>query len=267
MKKIILLFISVFFVMSCSNHSHSFESDHITEIFPEIYLSGETDVYLDNRGNPVTGDFEAHHTNGVLHAELSFEDGLIVSGSVWNDEGELRAVYSVEDGLLTVTYLHENGQPSVRFQFEGDMKNVVATKSWFEDGSPQIKTTRTNHKTWHENGQLAAEVPMVDGRAHGVGYGWHKNGELAGENHFKDDQWHGSFRSWDENGNLISEKFYDMGMPDGVHKIWDSHGSLIEEKMYKNGKPHGAHKKWDGSGNLLEEIIFEDGQVVAANQD
>jgi len=260
------LFILLLAVLSCSNHSDSFETDHITEMFPNIYLSSETQIYVDNRGNPVTEDVETHHENGNLHADLSFKDGIIVSGSLWDIEGQLRTVYTVEDGLPVITYLYESGQPSIRFQFEGDMKNIVASKSWFEDGARKFKTTKEVHKVWHENGQLTSKVPRINGRANGVGYAWYENGELAAENHYKDDQLHGSSRSWNENKNLVSEKFYDMGMPDGVHKIWDSHGNLIEEKMYKAGKPHGTHTKWDGAGNILEETVFEDGQAVAVNR-
>ncbi len=264
MRTFIPLFISFLVVFSCSSHPDSFESDHITEMFPGIYLSVETHLYVDNRGNPVTGDFETHHENDVLHAELSFEDGIIVSGSVWDPEETLRSVYSLEDGLPTVTTLYENGQPMVRFQHKDGMRDIIAMKSWYEDGTPQHESTKEFYKSWHENGQLALKVPMTEGRMHGVGYEWYENGELAAENHFKDDQWHGSSRSWDEDGNLRSEKFYVMGMPDGVHKVWDSHGSLIEEKMYENGKPHGAHKTWDSDGNLIEERLFEDGAVVTS---
>ena len=260
------LFILLLAVLSCSNHSDSFKTDHITEMFPKIYLSSDTQIYVDNHGNPITENVETHHENGVLHAELSFEDGIIISGSVWDPQETLYSVYSVEDGLPIVTSLYENGQPMVRFQHKDGMKDVIAMKSWYEDGTPQHESTKEFYKSWHENGQLALKVPMTEGRMHGVGYEWHENGELAAENHFKDDQWYGSSRSWDEDGNLRSEKFYEMGMPDGVQKIWDSHGNLIEEKMYKAGKPHGTHTKWDGAGNILEETVFEDGQVVVVNR-
>lgn len=242
MRKLFPLFISLLVLLSCNSNNEPLESDSISNMFPGIYLSGETKIYVDENGNPVTGDFDSHYENGELRSELTFEDGFIVSGSGWDEEGELRAVYSIEDELPIVTYLSENGQKNSQFQFKDDMITPVATKVWYQDGTLNIESTQSHYKTWYENGQPESEVILTDGKMEGTGYGWHENGELAAENHYKDDQWHGTFKRWDENGNLIEEKTYDMGMPQGTHTTWDSDGNIIEEIEYDDGKPLAIHK-------------------------
>lgn len=235
MKKLLLLSV-IFFMLSCTPETDSLQSDYITNLFPEIFLSDEPGLYTNDRGKPVTGTFETHQNGDAMQTRLTFEDGMIVSGAIWGSEGRPRSEYAMEDGLASVTYLNEKGQQTVRFYFEGNMNNIAGTKSWYEDGSPERISTQSYHKAWHPNGRLASEILFVDGRAEGTGYHWHENGALKAENNFKNDQWHGAFRSWDDAGNLLEERFYNMGMPHGTQKFWDSGGNLLEEKHYENGE-------------------------------
>jgi len=262
MIRLLSITVSLLLLISCSSEKYYEHTNPVTEIFAEVVLSNESLLYTDRSGSSMNGHFTTHHENGSLHADIHFDDGLIKNGSVYNDEGILGYTYALQNGLIEFTSYHQDGTPAFRTLQENNVSGIIEAYSWYENGAPLSESTLTHFKTWHENGELASEIPKIDGKADGVGYAWHANGQLSNENHFREDQWHGSFRMWDEEGNLISEKFYEMGMPDSVHKTWDSMGNLIEEKMYKDGKPHGSHKMWDTTGTLISENHFDDGNLI-----
>ncbi|MCC5940088.1 MAG: toxin-antitoxin system YwqK family antitoxin [Balneolaceae bacterium] len=266
MRASLLSLFCLFLMTSCASEYQSSQEDYVTMNFSNIYISDELNLYVDQRGNSMDGTVTARHDDGSLHAELTFENGMIVSGGFWAADGRQTTTYYLKDEATVQIMYHETGEKLMKSVFGTDLNDRLEFIAWFENGQLMTESTPEVSKMWHENGQIAAKSPKTDGKMEGKSTSWHKNGVIAAEGTFKNDQPHGVLRSWDEDGNLIRERTYDMGMPHGVHKIWDLYGNLIEEKMYENGKPHGAHKKWDDSGNLIEERYFEHGSVVAGLQ-
>ncbi|MCC5908555.1 MAG: toxin-antitoxin system YwqK family antitoxin [Balneolaceae bacterium] len=263
MKKLTTLLIPFLVLMvSCSDEFSSSQSDHITEIFDEIHISDETNLYSDPRGNPVSGHLTSFFDDETRQTDLNFENGMISSGFIWSEDGVLRMKYRYEDGYYKQTILNEDGQPVAEFLFDDNPVSPAGAATWFDDGTLSLQSNREISRMWHENGQLKMESELIDGKIDGKVIAWHDNGKIAAESHFKNDKQHGTFKEWDQEGNLISKKVYETGMPAGPQLTWDSDGNLIEEKMYQDGKPHGTHKKWDSDGNLLEKRLFEDGSIV-----
>jgi antitoxin component YwqK of YwqJK toxin-antitoxin module len=229
----IILFL---FLNGCAEQPENLDEDTLSEHFSEIYVVPESNLYVDERGNPVNGEYVTVVSESSTKIRMEFEEGRIIEGTWTTDDGSEVAFYEQRDGFLVQNYYHENGRKSVEFIMNDEM-HVVASNSWYIDGGRSTVMNRDSALTWHENGQLASRVYMKDGKAEGEGRGWHANGELASISHYKEDEWHGTFKSWDENGNLIEEKTYNMGMPEGVHKYWDKDGNLIEERAFEDGKP------------------------------
>lgn len=213
MKQLLSLFILFFVLLSCSDEIDHEQSDLISKIFPEIYISGETGLYIDKSGEPVDGHYTLAFEDGTDQADLIFENGSVLNGTLWRKEGTIYTTYATENNRTVWTSYTENEIQNFRFVYEDDKSSPLKTSTWYEDGTPKLEITQTRSRMWHKNGQLQSEIELVDGKMHGKGLHWHENGEIAGETHYKDDQWHGTFKKWDEQGNLISEKVYDMGIP------------------------------------------------------
>src|SRR6056297_1218191 len=231
-----LFILPVLILIGCIEKPENLEENTLSEHFSEIYVAPDSNLYVDEWGNPVSGEYLEEVSESSTQIRMDFENGRIIEGVWTGEDGSEAAIYEQRDGLLVQNFYHENGQKSVEFILNKEM-DVVASNSWYNDGSRATVMNRDSALTWHENGQLASKVFLTDGKMDGEGKSWHENGELASITHYKDDEWHGTFRIWDEKGNLIEEKTYVMGMPEGVHKYWDENGNLIEERAFQDGEP------------------------------
>ena len=115
-------------------------------------------------------------------------------------------------------------------------------------------------RTWHENGLLAAEVPFVHGRKHGLFRAWDKEGRLASEGRYSEAQEDGRWRHWEE-GHLESETEYVGGKLHGYSIDYDEFGTVIQRLEYRDGKP------WNGvfvrSADLgWVKLEYQDGRMV-----
>jgi antitoxin component YwqK of YwqJK toxin-antitoxin module len=211
MKIITPLSLILFFLASCSSEPEFTTTDYITDLNPGIFISDELNLYADRSGNPLNGELHLFFDDGTPQAELLFENGMVSEGRVWNEDGTLHQSYSFEDGLFKKTVHMEDGKPRLEMYFGKHLEDRIIFNVWFENGKPFIQNSPTLSRMWHENGQLALESTLVDGKMHGEAFAWHENGEIAARNHFKDDEMHGLFRNWDEEGNLIRKRVYEMG--------------------------------------------------------
>jgi antitoxin component YwqK of YwqJK toxin-antitoxin module len=231
-----LFILPVLILTGCTEKPENLEEDTISEYFSDLYVEPGTSIYVDEWGEPVDGEYVTEVSESQTEIRMEFEDGRIIEGVWTHDDGSEAMVYEQRNGFLVQNYYHENGQKSVEFIMNDEME-IVASNSWYVDGSRSTVMNRDSVLTWHENGQLESKVYLTDGKMEGEGRSWYKDGELASVSHYKDDEWHGTFKKWDEKGNLIEKKTYDMGMPEGVHKYWDENGNLIEERAFEDGKP------------------------------
>jgi len=236
MKKSILSLFILWMAVGCMEKAENLKNNEVSEHFSEIYVMPESNLYVDERGEPVDGEYVTEVSESSTQIRMEFEQGQIKEGMYTNDDGTKALIYEQRDGFLAQISYHENGEKAAEFMMD-DERDIVASNTWYEDGSPHMILNADSSVIWHENGQLASKVYMQEGKMEGEGKSWHENGELASISHYKNDEWHGTFKKWDLNGNLIEEKTYDMGMPEGVHKYWDEDGNLIEERVFEDGKP------------------------------
>src|SRR4051812_26493754 len=131
-------------------------------------------------------------------------------------------------------------------------------------------------RAFHESGELEAEWPERDGRAHGVQQRWDSPGELTSTAPYRHGREHGVARQW-RHGKLIGS--YRMVHGTGIDLWWgaygdgpamltearycrdgDRHGfewwinddqrSVYEEAHFWNGAAHGIERKWNADGRL-----------------
>ncbi len=92
-------------------------------------------------------------------------------------------------------------------------------------------------KTYYENGNLEWDIPMKDGKRHGVAKSYYKNGTLKSESPFKNGEREGVMKSYYKNGALEEWFPFKNGKQDGVSKIYNPMtGALVVEVTFKNDK-------------------------------
>ena len=122
----------------------------------------------------------------------------------------------------------------------------------------------TIQKTFYRNGQLREQVPVRNGRRHGVVRTWHKNGKRASEEPFKNGLLDGVCRQWSEAGRRLGA--YVMFQGTGIQWEWHDNGKLQMEILTICGEFSGRNRIWLRDGTLLSERFYLVGHVVSAEK-
>jgi hypothetical protein len=120
----------------------------------------------------------------------------------------------------------------------------------------------TIQKTFYRNGQLYEQVPVRNGRRHGIVRVWHKIGVRASEEPYENGLLHGVCRHWNEAGRLVGE--YRMIHGTGLQRDWHDNGKLQIEVSTVHGEFCGRNRIWLRDGTLLSEQFYLHGLAVSA---
>jgi antitoxin component YwqK of YwqJK toxin-antitoxin module len=94
-------------------------------------------------------------------------------------------------------------------------------------------------------------------------YEYYETGELKTEIPLKDGKVHGIVKLYDKSGFLRQEQSWQMGKKRGIFKTYAKSGALIEEFEVFNGKKEGNYFRYDSiSGNLSFSANFDDGKII-----
>jgi len=124
-----------------------------------------------------------------------------------------------------------------------------------------VKTTIQRY--FYRTGLIREEIPLRNGRRHGVSRTWHRNGQLASEEPYQNGLPHGVCRQWDEAGRLLGK--YRMRRGTGVQRAWHDNGKLQIEVSTVNGEFCGRNRIWLRDGTLLSERIYDHGRLVSSS--
>jgi hypothetical protein len=119
-----------------------------------------------------------------------------------------------------------------------------------------------NQKSFYRNGQIYEQVPVRNGRRHGIVRVWHKNGVHASEEPFQNGLLHGVCRHWNEAGRRLGE--YRMIHGTGLQRDWHDNGKLRIEVSTIRGEFCGRNRIWLRDGTLLTERFYLHGLAVSA---
>jgi len=206
-----LLFIILLFTACSREETFEVTSYHVADIFPDISLSSELNLYVDETGQPANGHYTSGYQNGYILADITFSEGMISDGKIFRSDGLQTAGYTSENGGMKLTFYNEDGEPKLISVYGDDMSDRREFHAWYKNGNRSIASDETSYKKWYENGQPKIQMPSMDGKTHGRVVFWHENGQMEYEMHFTHGVEHGTFREWDEDGAVTSEKVYEMG--------------------------------------------------------
>jgi antitoxin component YwqK of YwqJK toxin-antitoxin module len=108
-------------------------------------------------------------------------------------------------------------------------------------------------------GRRITEVPVKDGRVHGIARGWHDNGQLEVEEPFEDGVSHGVRTRWHPNGQKRNEATIVRGLLEGPFTEWHDNGQLATRMTLAAGKGEGVCETWDPDGRLKSRVTLRNG--------
>lgn len=211
MRQLSPILITLCIFTGCSREFYEEYSDDVTEIFPDIFLSEELNLYVEEVGRPAVGHYTSSYQNGSIRADVTFKDGMIVEGEIFRMDGSQSVGYTVENDWVKYTLYDEKGKPKLIALYGDDLSDQREFHVWHENGTRLVESDEAIFKTWYENGRPRIQMESVDGEMHGRVASWYENGRMESEHHYSDGVKHGTFIEWDEKGKLISEQAYDMG--------------------------------------------------------
>lgn len=152
------------------------------------------------------------------------------------------------------------------------------------------------NKFYYENGNIASEGSMRDGRPDGYWKTYSQNGKIKSEGNRKNFELDSLWKFYNGEGKLVTEINYRNGKKEGMKTTWDADGFIVSEESFLNdvkqgesqsyyppddslskkgkpkiktpfdkGKEHGIAYEYDKSGNII--TIFEYNYGVLKKQE
>ncbi|MDD5321305.1 MAG: hypothetical protein PHD43_11960 [Methylococcales bacterium] len=207
MKKIMWIWLLVFFISGCSDDSKVSKNTEFEEVITTVLDVKNGIAFLPNENEPFTGKYETYYLNGIDLALACVSRGIEISriNRMVNDQQnvEINTIGSKENGLYRLWRKINKGNKCIEENYKNGKKNGLT-------------------KEWDENGQKIYEQNYIDGKLNGLGRWWctNKNEKICAEEYYKDGKLNGLNTRWDENG----QELYVVNYIDGN----------LERKIAKN---------------------------------
>jgi antitoxin component YwqK of YwqJK toxin-antitoxin module len=155
-------------------------------------------------------------------------------------------VFGIKDGVQTLC-------ESITEMVQGSIEGVFDT-SFLSNIEKEVKNNPTGEGVYVEywpNGNLKANIPYKNGKAHGHVHGWHEDGTDAFKGHFNEGVKQGVhitfYKVTEKESNKMAHvfKYNEKGELDGDEETFHRTGRLFVVLPYKNGKAHGPLECWN----------------------
>lgn len=205
-----VLFILLLFT-ACDQEASEKYTGHVEDIFSDISVSEELNLYVGVNGQPADGQYTSNYQNGSTRADITFNDGMISEGETFSRDGVLTIRYTTENDLMKTSHFATSDQSRMVTLHDNDLSDRVEFHTWDEDGTRRSQHDQTVSKQWYKSGQPQFKISLKDGKTHGESVSWYENGQIKSDQHYTNGMKNGTFKEWDEEGNLINKQVYDMG--------------------------------------------------------
>jgi len=133
---------------------------------------------------------------------------------------------------------------------------IVREKSIKKHELAEIAQKNTNiqvKKRYDENGNLKADVEIVDGKRNGIAHNYYKNGSIHSTIYYKNDKKDGLSTWYYENGKTYRETPFECNKKQGIQKTYYKSGKIMAEIPYKNNEIQPGTKEYLETGTLKKE--------------
>ncbi|MFW6222428.1 MAG: toxin-antitoxin system YwqK family antitoxin [Bacteroidota bacterium] len=150
----------------------------------------------------------------------------------------------------------------------------------------QVDTSHSNYKKfYYDNGQLASEGLIVEGKPNGYWKTYYRDGTLKSEGNRENFKLDSTWKFNRPDGELAMIINYEQGLKDGLRitysddeiiteqfkedikqgwkKVFFQDSTLKREVLFENGKKEGYEKVYDREGNIISLMEYDNGFLVS----
>ncbi len=254
-------------------------------------------VVVGDGGEPIdptfNGDIETRHPNGKVFEQATVRRSKLTGAyRRYGDDGTLEYTCFYKGGKVSADYW-----PNGQLKLKKTKRGKITVIEWYYPSGNIHKRFVTDKsgdaiepvRRWHENGQLAEEIHIEDGKKHGPWLKFfddgsphlqaeHRKGETLVVKNAWDDQrrqtvknGRGTFfedgRRIDVSYNLFFEPSWTdeqelhKGIPHGNCTTWHD-GILWSRQEYANGKLHGVRIHYYDNGRVRSRRTYRHGKEI-----
>ena len=236
MKKTVILFTLVLFIISCG--------EKVREEITERYENGQKKLLVIYKGEGSKEVIVERITYGsrgdTLYWEKPLEDFYYEKV-----REEIRERYDNGDKKLLVKYKGEGVDEVI-------IERITYSKSGdtliLENTLDKMKMVRE----YYRNGQIEKEKNYKDGELDGKWILYYENGQIRNERNYKDGEKDGKQTYYYENGQIEEEGNYKDWKEVGKWTSYYENGQIFGEGNYKDGKRDGKWTTYNEDGSIKE---------------
>jgi hypothetical protein len=91
---------------------------------------------------------------------------------------------------------------------------------------------------------------------------FHDNGQFAGLVSIMDGVRDGEFATWHSDGRKDTEQYYQGGKLNGPSVTWYKNGRKYTQDHYKDNRLHGLSTSWNPDGTVSSQMCFQNGEHI-----
>ena len=242
MKSLLLLNISIFFLVSCSNE--------IIENSELVERQGK--AYKINSEKPFTGDAVTYHKNGQVSLTTSYKNGLMEGiKNEFYDNGQLLSSVNyfmgLKEGIENVYYF------SGELHFEKMYKNGNLTdeRRFDKEGAEVFYMFVDDSYAFTSKSDLTKITKIIEDYETGIQTEDWSYVRVVGNKPVT-----GKIVSFKENESIDFEGFLINGQENGIFKYYDN-GKLIGYENYSDGLLNGITRWYEYNSEEYEESCWQ----------
>ena len=259
MKKILAMLLCI--LSACATNK---------EIKREYYENGNLKSEISLTNDTPNGISKFYKEDGTISREYPYKNGKFHGTLKAYENGKLLTETPYKDGKKDGVFKNYNEEGNLKEETLYIEDKDVWNKSYYETGELLFYRDDNISKIYYISGQIAEEIPLKDGKRHGIIKVYHPNGKLKKEIYYKEGikDWQ---KEYDENGNLIKEtNYYDNGdiWSEGLYengKLVSGNfyaGYLISTTFFDENKEKTKMIMYDKDGTPLSETGYKDGEEI-----
>jgi antitoxin component YwqK of YwqJK toxin-antitoxin module len=180
------------------------------------------------------------------------------------ENGQLHGLCSSSSprSSLTITYVRgtEHG-PCTSSQFNRATRWSTTTAGEYQHGK-RVGIWKTETTSAGERAVTKSEEHYRSGDKV-LSRSWHANGQLAAETYYRQGEKHGVESQWHANGRIERETPYVHGKKSGTERVFFANGRPALEAEFRNGEEFGTFRRWSEDGSLdAHWVTSENGRKV-----
>ena len=240
-------------------------------IYKSYYYGGKLNIEGQYKLGKKSGTWKYYRRDGTISSTEDYADGELNGHNIsFYENGKIDLDVIFVDGARNG--ITKKNEPGGNLVYQVNYKNNLPLSYTYTDKDgklvAEIPFTAGSGKlkSFYQNGQLATEHSLVEGKIDGTFRIFYPNGKVWKEREDSYDVTNGPAKEYYDNGQVKASYNYLNDKLHGPYKEYNAKGIVREEGNYYNGGYHGEVKYYDDNGKLTSKETYYYGRLLTAKK-